>query len=236
MSILIRNAHSRVVPSECSYSDILIQISHSLLYSTGEMSCKFCGKTFNRRFNLKRHESDYCPLRHENSDTDDDSQDMKSDDDDISTASNSEHTQSSEADGSESGSGSEVENESDPWEPLIEEAKERNVSEYEEIKQNFIERGLDEESASSQAYSLILPKLQKDLESVYLERLLWMRQLKKNRVHRKVMNTRDEFINGDDFDHDEALEAAVDKRKFLLKRLLKDNSFIEDENADNNVD
>ena len=125
------------------------------------MSCKFCGKTFNRRFNLKRHESDYCPLRHENSDTDDESQDIKSDDDDISTASNSEHTQSSEADESESGSGSEVENESDPWEPLIEEAKERNVSEYEEIKQNFIERGLDEESASSQAYSLILPKLQK---------------------------------------------------------------------------
>ena len=82
---------------------------------------------------MKRHESDYCPFRHENSDTDDDSQDMKSDDDDISTASNSEHTQSSEADGSESGSGSEVENESDPWEPLIEEAKERNVSEHEEL-------------------------------------------------------------------------------------------------------
>ena len=31
---------------------------------------------------------------------------------------------------------------------MIEEAKERNVSEYEEIKQKFIERGLDEESAS----------------------------------------------------------------------------------------
>ena len=124
-----------------------------------------------------------------------------------------------------------MENESDPWEPLIEEAKERNVSEYEEIKQNFIERGLDEESASSQAYSLILPKLQKDLERIYLERLL-----RKNRVHRKAMNTRDEFINSDDFVHDEALEAAVDKRKFLLKRLLKDNTFIEGESADNDVD
>ena len=174
---------------------------------------------------MKRHESDYCPLRHENSNTDDDSQDVKSDDDDISTASNSEHTQSSEADASESGSGSEVENESDPWEPLIEEAKERNVSEYEEIKQNYIERGLDEESASSQAYSLVLPKLQKDLESIYLGRLLWMRHLKRNRVHRKVMNTRDEFINSDDFHHDEAFEAAVDKRKFLLKRLLKKQFF-----------
>ena len=78
--------------------------------------------------------------------------------------------------------GSEVENESDPWEPLIEEAKERNVSEYEEIKQNFIERGLDEESICSELYSLILPKLQKDLERIHVERLFWMRQLRKNRV------------------------------------------------------
>ena len=42
---------------------------------------------------------------------------MKSDDDDVSTAPNSEHTQSSEADGSE------VENKSNLWEPLVEEAK-----------------------------------------------------------------------------------------------------------------
>ena len=65
-----------------------------------------------------------------------------------------------------------------------------------------------------------------------------MGQLRKNRVHRKVMNKRDESINSDDFDHDEALEAAVDKKKVLLKRLLKDmyNTFIEGENADNDVD
>ena len=60
--------------------------------------------------------------------------------------------------------------------------------------------------------------------------------MSKNRVHRKVMNTRDEFINSDDFDHDEALEAVVDERKFLLKPLLKDNTFIEGENADNDID
>ena len=99
------------------------------------------------------------------------------------------------------------------------------MSEYEEIKQNFIERELDEESASSQAYSLILPKLQKDLERIYLERLFWMRQLRKNRVHRKVMNTRDEFINSDDFDHEEALEAAVDKKKVSTETSFKRQYF-----------
>ena len=89
---------------------------------------------------------------------------MKLDDDDIPTASNSEHTQSFVADGSESGSGSEVENESDPWEPLTEEAKERNVSEYEVIKQNFIKRELDKESPSSQAHALCYLNCKKTLK------------------------------------------------------------------------
>ena len=29
------------------------------------MSCKFCGKAFNRGFNLRRHENEYCPLKSE---------------------------------------------------------------------------------------------------------------------------------------------------------------------------
>ena len=29
------------------------------------MSCKFCEKTFNRGFNLRRHEKEYCPLKSE---------------------------------------------------------------------------------------------------------------------------------------------------------------------------
>ena len=78
----------------------------------------------------------------------------------------------------------------------------RTISKSSTCHYKNVERGLDEESAGSQAYSLILPKLQKDLERIYLESLFWMRQLRKNRVHRKVMNTKDEFINSDDFDHD----------------------------------
>jgi hypothetical protein len=48
-----------------------------------------------------------------------------------------------------------------------------NASEYEEIKQNFIGKGFDEETACSQAYALMLPKIQKDLETIYLERKIF---------------------------------------------------------------
>ena len=49
-----------------------------------------------------------------------------------------------------------------------------------------------------------------------------MKQLKNDPVHKKIMQTRDAFMDSDDFDPEEAMEAAVDKRKFLIKRLLKD--------------
>ena len=116
----------------------------------------------------------------------------------------------------------------------IEDAKQRNAVAYEELKQNFIDNGFDDESAQHKAYSLVQPKLQKELESVYLERLLWIRELRRDPIHRKIMKTRDDFVDNDDFDPEEALEAAVDKRKFLLKRLLKDSGrFPEDDDEEN---
>ncbi len=63
--------------------------------------------------------------------------------------------------------------------------------------------------------------LQKELESIYMERLLWMKQLKNDPVHKKIMQTKDAFVNSDDFDPEGAMEAAVNNRKFLIKRLLK---------------
>jgi hypothetical protein len=45
-----------------------------------------------------------------------------------------------------------------------------------------------------------------------MERLAWMRQLKKDPVHKKIMHTKDELEENDDFDPEEAMEAAIDKR------------------------
>ena len=35
------------------------------------------------------------------------------------------------------------------------------------------------------------------------------------------MQTKDAFVNDDDLNREEVMEAAVDKRKFLIKRILK---------------
>ena len=49
------------------------------------------------------------------------------------------------------------------------------------------------------------------------------------------MKTRDAFVADDEFDPDEALVAAVKKRKFLLERMLEDRQHFPDED-DNNKD
>ena len=60
--------------------------------------------------------------------------------------------------------------------------------------------GLDEETAGETAYSSILPELQKELETIYLPRLQWIQQLKKDPVHKKIMQTKDALVNDDHFD------------------------------------
>ena len=192
------------------------------------MSCKFCRKQFNRGYNLRRHEKEYCPLRAQErnmSQTDSDSQERDFQDD-VSRTSTDVSETSMRTDKSE------TEEEMDPWIPLIEEAKQRRNIALEEMKESLINTGLDEQSAKDKAFSNMLPKLQKELENIYMERLVWMRQLKKDPVHKKIMHTKDALVENDDFDPEEALEAADDKRKFLIRRLLKGYDFDEENDDD----
>ena len=123
--------------------------------------------------------------------------------------------------------------EKDPWMPMVDEAMEQHDVAFEEMKMNLIDSGLDEQSAREKAYSKKFPQLQKELEGIYMERLSWMNQLKKDPVHEKIMQTKEAFVENDDFDPEEAIEAAIDKRKFLIKRILKNYSF-DEENDDEN--
>ena len=81
--------------------------------------------------------------------------------------------------------------------------------------------GHDEDEAKEEAFEKILPVFQKELADVYMNNLAWMKALRKDPIHKKIMGTRDDYVNNDMFDQDEAIAAAVDKRKFLLKRPLE---------------
>ena len=104
---------------------------------------------------------------------------------------------------------------------MVEEEMQKYRPHFEGMKTNLIHSGLDERSAVEKAYLNALPMFQKELESIYMGRLLWMKQLKNDPVHKKIMQTKNAFVDNDDFDPEKAIEAAVSKRKFLIKRLLK---------------
>ena len=122
--------------------------------------------------------------------------------------------------------------EGDPWEELILDAASTLRSRYEELRESFENDGMSELDAKKHAFSEILPELEKALRNIYIDRLHWMWDMKKDPTHKKIMETRKRLLEDDDFDEDEALTAAVKKRKFLLKRLLENRQNITD-NSDN---
>ena len=79
------------------------------------------------------------------------------------------------------------EEKNDAWMPMVEVGIQKNRTAFEEMKMNLIHSGLDKQSAGEKAYSSILSKLQKELENFYKQRLLWMKQLKNDWVHKKIL-------------------------------------------------
>ena len=115
------------------------------------------------------------------------------------------------------------EEEIDPWSTLINDAASKVRDQYDDILQPLLMGGHNDESeAKQETFEKILPVFQKELGDVYMDNLAWMKAQKKDPIHKKIMATRDEYVNNNMFDPDEAIAAAVKKRKFLLKRLLED--------------
>ena len=113
------------------------------------------------------------------------------------------------------------EEEIDPWSTLINDAASKVQDQYDDILQALLMEGHDESKAKEEAFAQIPPVFQKELGDVYMDNLAWTKALKKDPIHKKIMATRDDYVNNNIFDPDEAIAAVVKKRKFLLKRLLE---------------
>ena len=99
---------------------------HFYTVSSSRISCKFCGKAFNRGFNLRRHENEYCPLKSEEREMSG-TENLSSEDDASSVAT---HGSQSSMTGD-----SETEKEAaDPWMPMVEEAMQKHKTAFQEMK------------------------------------------------------------------------------------------------------
>ena len=138
-------------------------------------------------------------------------------DDETSIVSNEDAFSSSDEDESPEEM-NDSDDEADPWGVLILccwEAAAELRTKYNEFVQSFENNGFSEIDEKKQAFSEILPELRKELGNIYLVRLQWMSEMKSDPVHRKIMKTKEAFVDEDEFDPDEFLAAAVRKRKFL---------------------
>ena len=97
--------------------------------------------------------------------------------------------------------------------------------------QQFLDGGKSQTYAENAAFNALLPVWKGRLRMTYLERLKWIHRIKLDTVHRKVMKTLRRFTDEDDMDFDEAAESAVEKRKSLLNRVVKEK-LLPDESDD----
>ena len=119
----------------------------------------------------------------------------------------------------------------DPWRQLRQNVGHDLKDLYWNEVQQFLDRGKFQTYAKNAAFNVLLPVSRGRLQRAYLERLKWIHRIKLDTVHRKVMETLRRFIDEDDMDFDEAAESAVEKRKFLLNRVVKEK-LLPDESDD----
>ena len=162
----------------------------------------------------------------------DDDKSSEETDDTSNEGKNSEETNDTSNEGESSEEANDSDEEADPWRALINEATAELHTKHSELVQSFENDGFSEIDAKKQAFAAILPELRKELENVYMDRLQWMSQLKRDPVHRKIMKTRDAYVADEEFDLNEALAAAIKKKKFLLERMLEDRQHFPDEDDD----
>ena len=186
------------------------------------MNCQYCRKIYTRDYNLRRHEDEYCPDR--DNDGKECSPPKKSRDADEASISSNEsmgshasHDDDDEDTEDESSSGNSSEEENNPWATLINDAVSKVRDQYDDILQALLMEGHDESEEKQEAFAQILPVFQKELADVYMNNLAWMKALKKDPIHKKIMATRhgdSHYVNNNMFDPDEAIAAAVKRESF----------------------
>lgn len=207
--------------------------------------CQFCQRPFSRSYNRDRHERQGCFKRleenaHQNTmckDSPDIFDDVETEEEEYNHEEDEQEDDDEDVgeDDEYSSDASDAENGERPWKKLRFEVIDDLSSNYDEQVERYQDEGASKEVAEAKASNYLLPAYRKKLRGLYLHYLKWIRNLKSDHIHKEIMATLRRYMDDDDMDFEEAAEAAVDKRKFLLNRVFEPTE-IPDESSNEEAD
>ena len=130
-----------------------------------------------------------------------------------------ETSDESQSDSSDSDS-SEEQEEIDVWARIQNQAIERHQQEHEVLVQKYKQNGDRDEVAEIKANNALVPLYRKELREVLFEQLKWIHLLRKDPTYKKIMETKKNLMDTENYDWEEATESAIHQRKYLLNKLF----------------
>ena len=125
-----------------------------------------------------------------------------------------ESSDSSEVDSSEE------EEDIDVWARIQNQVVERHLQEHEVLMQKYKQNGDSDEVAEIKTNNALVPVYRKELREVLFEQLEWIHLLRRDPTYKKIMETKKNLMDMENYDWEEATQSAIHKRKYLLNKLF----------------
>ena len=114
------------------------------------------------------------------------------------------------------------EEDSNPWEFMLNEFYQtmdhiRDASIDKTVQAN----GITYDESTKHAYDALMLQYTKELMKIYIKYLRLLKDLQRDSTHRKIWETMKRLLGEEGYDEEESIDAAVNRRKFILQRMLK---------------
>ena len=132
-----------------------------------------------------------------------------------------------------------LDQEEDPWSEIIDEAFKECQSKFEDrVKDLMDSENMDQRAAHSLAFKLLWSLYRKAVISRFVEKMLWHKLIKHDRVFQALKETVKRLVGEEDYDLEEAWKYASSKRKYLFENLFTQYlpPEVNDESKDNDTE
>lgn len=184
-------------------------------------TCYLCHDVFRDAYNLERHiEATHNDDRKSDDEIIETDTELKSNYEDDDENSETESNTSSHADTDTETTSDESDETNTIFQDLLDKTYESFSTRRQELIEENTQKGMNEKDAQHTAYLQLLPLYRKAFRTEYKSMLCKIQSLRKDPIHKAVMETAKRFRDEDDYDQMESVSAAVTKRKHLINRIV----------------